>query len=150
MSEFTKHTYTVPDDALGQRLDKVLPQLVEGQSRSTLQNWIKQGWVLVDDEQPTQKDKLFGGEEIEVMVPAMREAEWVAQDIAIDVVFEDATMLVLNKPAGLVVHPGAGNPDGTLAERLAVSLSRTSWLAASWYCASSRQRHVRSYGGRQN
>lgn len=118
MPEFTKQTFIVPDDVLGQRLDKVLPKLVDGQSRSTLQNWIKQGWVLVDDEQPKQKDKLLGGEEIEVMVPQFRSSEWVAQDIPLDIVHEDEHMLVLNKPAGLVVHPGAGNPDGTLLNGL--------------------------------
>ncbi len=103
---------------LGQRLDKALTQLLDGQSRSTLQAWIKEGWVLVDDEPAKQKDKLLGGEFVEVMVPEMRETEWVAQDIPLDLVHQDDAMLVLNKPAGLVVHPGAGNPDGTLLNGL--------------------------------
>ncbi len=103
---------------LGQRLDKALTQLLDGQSRSTLQAWIKEGWVLVDDEPAKQKDKLLGGEFVEVMVPEMRETEWVAQDIPLDLVHQDNAMLVLNKPAGLVVHPGAGNPDGTLLNGL--------------------------------
>ena len=70
--------------------------------------------VLIDEEIPKQKDKVFGGEEIEVSVPEIRSGEWEAQDIALDIVHEDDDMMVVNKPAGLVVHPGAGNPDGTL------------------------------------
>lgn len=108
----------MPDEFFGLRLDKALPQLIEGQSRSTLQNWIKQGWVLVDDETPQQKLKMLGGEQIEVMVPEMRAAQWEAQDISLDIVHQDEAMLVVHKPAGLVVHPGAGNPDGTLLNGL--------------------------------
>lgn len=118
MNEFSKQTYVVPDEAVGQRLDKVLSSLVIGQSRSTLQTWIKQGWVLVDDEPARQKDKLLGGEQIEVLEPPSDAPDWVAQDIPIDIVYQDQHMLVIHKPAGLVVHPGAGNPDGTLLNAL--------------------------------
>lgn len=118
MAEQTKTNFIVPDEMLGQRLDKVLTQLVDGQSRSTLQSWIKQGLVLVDDEQAKQKDKLLGGELIEVTIPQVEQGEWIAQDIDLDIVHEDDAMMVLNKPAGFVVHPGAGNPDGTLLNAL--------------------------------
>jgi 23S rRNA pseudouridine1911/1915/1917 synthase len=118
VAEHTKTNFIVPDDCLGLRLDKVLAMLVEGQSRSTLQSWIKQGLVLVDDEQARQKDKLLGGELIEVTVPDAEPSGWIAEELSLDIVYEDDHMLVLNKPAGLVVHPGAGNPNGTLLNGL--------------------------------
>ncbi len=102
----------------GQRLDKALSGLCEEHSRSTIQSWIKQGLVVLDDEIPRQKDKVYGGEHIELAVPEIRQGEWQAQDIPIDIVFEDEHMLVVNKSAGLVVHPGAGNPDKTLLNAL--------------------------------
>ena len=103
---------------VGQRLDKALVQFCDGHSRSTIQLWIKQGLVLVDDEQPRQKDKVLGGEIVDVAVPEIRKGEWQAQDMDIDIVYQDDDMLVVNKPAGLVVHPGAGNPDATLLNAL--------------------------------
>lgn len=116
--EYTKHNYIVSDELVGQRVDKALAVLCQGHSRSAIQTWIKHGLVLVDDEHPKQKDKVFGGELIELSVPETRQGEWPAQDIAIERVHEDDDMLVINKPAGLVVHPGAGNPDNTLLNGL--------------------------------
>ena len=103
---------------LGLRVDKVLTELCDGYSRSTIQSWIKQGLVTLDDELPKQKDKVFGGEMVEIVVPEMQQGDWQAQDIKFEVIYEDVDMLVVNKPAGLVVHPGAGNPDGTLLNGL--------------------------------
>jgi len=111
-------SFTVPDELVGQRVDKVLAQLCKEVSRSTIQSWIKQGRVNVDEELPRQKDKVFGGELIEIDVPEVKKGEWEAQDLPINIVYEDSDMLVVNKPAGLVVHPGAGNPDGTLLNAL--------------------------------
>lgn len=113
-----RHSVTVPDSLYGQRVDKALTKLFEGQSRSTIQSWIKAGLVIMDDEAPKPKDKVYGGEVIDVDVPEIRQGEWEAQNIPIDIVFEDEFMMVLNKPAGLVVHPGAGNADGTLLNGL--------------------------------
>ena len=103
---------------VGQRVDKVLASLCVEHSRSSIQNWIKQGLVLVDEETPSQKDKMLGGESIEIELPEVRKGEWEAQAIEFEIVHEDDAMLVINKPAGLVVHPGAGNPDGTLLNGL--------------------------------
>lgn len=118
MDNTTKYQYIVPDDMLGQRLDKALATLCGDYSRSTIQSWIKQGLVMMDDELPKQKDKVYGGELLEVEVPQIRKGEWEAQDIGLDIVYEDDAMVVVNKPAGLVVHPGAGNPDKTLLNGL--------------------------------
>ena len=118
MENYTKYHFIVPDEMVGLRIDKALAQLCQDYSRSTIQAWIKQGLVVLDDEVPKQKDKVYGGEEIDLAIPDIRAGEWEAQDIPIDVVYEDEYMLVVNKPAGLVVHPGAGNPDGTLLNAL--------------------------------
>ena len=103
---------------IGQRLDKALSMLLDDYSRSTIQGWIKQGLVLNDDETSKQKDKVIGGESVDIAIPQIQRGEWEAQNIAIDIVYEDEDMLVINKPAGLVVHPGAGNPDQTLLNGL--------------------------------
>ncbi len=110
--------FVVPDDFFGQRIDKVLTMLCQDYSRSAVQTWIRQGLVLLDEEVPRQKDKVLGGETIEVVVPVQEQGDWEAQDIDINVVYQDDCMLVVNKPAGLIVHPGAGNPDGTLLNAL--------------------------------
>ena len=112
------HSYIVPDELFGLRIDKAITQLCEDYSRSTIQTWIKNGLVLLDDEVPKQKDKVLGGELLEVSIPNIRKGEWEAQDMPIDIVYEDDDMLVVNKHAGWVVHPGAGNPDRTLLNAL--------------------------------
>jgi 23S rRNA pseudouridine1911/1915/1917 synthase len=112
------YNYIVPDSMFGQRIDKALTNLCQDYSRSTIQTWIKGGLVMLDDEVPKQKDKVFGGELLEVSIPDIRKGEWEAQDLPIDIVHQDDDMLVINKPAGWVVHPGAGNPDGTLLNAL--------------------------------
>lgn len=110
--------FQVPDELFGLRVDKALTKLCQDYSRSTVQGWIKQGLVLLDDEVPRQKDKVLGGEVLEVSIPQQEQGDWEPQDIDIECVHEDQHMLVVNKPAGLVVHPGAGNPDGTLLNAL--------------------------------
>lgn len=102
----------------GRRLDQVLAEALPELSRSRLQKWIDEGCVLVDGEIRKRRHKLRGGEEVRVtLVPESRN-ECIAQDIPLDVLFEDDHLLVINKPAGLVVHPAAGNPDGTLQNAL--------------------------------
>jgi 23S rRNA pseudouridine1911/1915/1917 synthase len=118
LDNYTKYSFIVPDDMVGQRVDKVLAKLCPGYSRSALQGWIKQGLVEVDEELPRQKDKVYGGEVIELAIPEIRQGEWEAQEMALDIVYQDEFMMVVNKPAGLVVHPGAGNPDQTLLNGL--------------------------------
>jgi len=103
---------------VGKRIDKVIAVQCKGHSRSSIQAWIKQGLVIVDDEIPRQKDKVLGGERVEIEIPEAPDNEWQAQEIRLDVVYEDEAMLVIDKPAGLVVHPGAGNPDSTLLNGL--------------------------------
>jgi 23S rRNA pseudouridine1911/1915/1917 synthase len=103
----------------GQRLDRVLAALLPDLSRSRLQDLIGQGAVALND--ATIKDpnhRVKGGEHYSVAIPAAAPARPRGQDIPLDVVYEDKDLIVINKPAGLVVHPAAGNPDGTLVNAL--------------------------------
>lgn len=109
----------IPSSCAGLRLDRALAQLFPEHSRTRLQAWLKDGHVVLDGEVRDAKSKVWGGERLCVQEP---EPEAVLaerpEDIALDIVFEDASILVLNKPAGLVVHPGSGNWSGTLLNAL--------------------------------
>ena len=106
-------------DACGHRLDKVIAGLVPQFSRSRLQLWFDGGHVLVDGKPARGKDTAYGDEMV-VIVPqsAPEDAAYTPEEIALNIVFEDDHIMVINKPAGLVVHPGAGNWSGTLLNGL--------------------------------
>ena len=111
---------SVPDASLGRRLDQVLAELLPQHSRNRLQGWVRDGCVQVDGELELEpKRKVLGGELLLVAPPddAQLMTE-TPEDIPLDVVFEDETLIVINKPAGLVVHPGSGNWHGTLMNAL--------------------------------
>lgn len=111
---------TVPESGAGQRLDQILPALLPEHSRGRLQSWIREGRVTVDGRVEAEgKRRLRGGEALLVMpAPDEREAAGAAEDIPLSVIFEDKVLLVIDKPAGLVVHPGSGNWSGTLMNAL--------------------------------
>jgi 23S rRNA pseudouridine1911/1915/1917 synthase len=111
---------SVPADCGGQRLDQILARLLPQHSRNRLQNWIREGRVVVGGEVVTEpKQKLWGGEKIEVAeAPDERTESAAPEDIPLHIVHEDETLLILDKPAGLVVHPGSGNWTGTLLNAL--------------------------------
>jgi 23S rRNA pseudouridine1911/1915/1917 synthase len=101
------------------RLDQALARMLPEHSRSRLKAWIDAGHVTVDDEAWDAKRHVAGGERIDVAAPAKAGSIGdAAEDIALSVVYEDHDILVLDKPAGLVVHPGSGNRDGTLLNAL--------------------------------
>ena len=102
----------------GMRVDKALAELLPGYSRSAIQQWLKQSRVRHAGKSLKPSDRLRGNEQLDIAVPAVQPAEWLAQAMDIEVLYRDDDLLVLNKPAGLVVHPGAGNPDGTLLNGL--------------------------------
>ncbi len=119
MSEHIELTGTVPASCNGKRLDQTLAELFPDYSRSRLKTWITDGWVKVDDEVVDKpREKVITGMDITVNAEIMEEQRFEAQAIELDIVYEDDAILVLNKPAGLVVHPGAGTPDGTLLNAL--------------------------------
>jgi 23S rRNA pseudouridine1911/1915/1917 synthase len=107
------------DDVCGERLDKVIAQLIPQFSRSRLQQWITSGYVLVDGEAGHNKMTVLGGEEVIVSPqPAPEDNAYSPEPMALNIVFEDEAIVVINKPAGLVVHPAAGNWSGTLLNGL--------------------------------
>ncbi len=108
----------VPMEYAGDRFDHAAAQMFPEFSRSRLQSWIKSGELTLDGNPGKPKSKLFGGELLEINAQLEENQAWQAQDIPLDIVHEDASILVLNKPAGLVVHPAAGHADGTLLNAL--------------------------------
>ncbi|MEZ5504245.1 MAG: 23S rRNA pseudouridine(1911/1915/1917) synthase RluD [Halioglobus sp.] len=109
---------SVPQELHGSRLDRVAAQLFPAYSRSRLQGWIRKGELSVNGQQCRPRDKVAGGASLQIDAELEAEVDWQAQDIALDIVYEDASILVLNKPAGLVVHPAAGHAQGTLVNAL--------------------------------
>lgn len=118
MSEAIQRSAIVPPEQAGSRLDQVLAQLFPEFSRSRMQQWVRDGAVLVDGNARRPRDKVFGGEQIEVNAVLEDVISVRPQAIELDIVYEDAHLLVVNKPAGLVVHPGAGNLEGTVQNAL--------------------------------
>ncbi|SFA69123.1 ribosomal large subunit pseudouridine synthase D [Azotobacter beijerinckii] len=108
----------VPFELGGQRLDQVAAQLFSEHSRSRLAAWIKDGRLTVDGAVLRPRDTVHGGALLELDAEQQAQGEWVAQDIELGIVYEDEQILVLDKPAGLVVHPAAGHADGTLLNAL--------------------------------
>ena len=106
----------VPESCSGRRLDQALAELLPQHSRNRLQGWIRDGHVTLDDQPETEpKRKVLGGEVLLLAPPTdPRDLPEQPEDIPLDIVFEDETLIVVNKPAGLVVHPGSGNWNGTL------------------------------------
>lgn len=112
-------TETIPHSALGERLDMALVPLFPDYSRSRIQQWIKDGNVTLDGQVWRKpKQTVLGGEQVELIVEIISDLNAPAQDIPIDIVYEDDAVMIINKPVGFVVHPGAGNPDGTLMNAL--------------------------------
>jgi 23S rRNA pseudouridine1911/1915/1917 synthase len=111
-------TVTIEPHYAGQRLDQVMPQLFPEYSRSRLQEWIKAGQVTVDGEQWRPRDKVLGGERVELLARMEERLEDRPQEIPLELIYTDQDLLVINKPAGMVVHPAAGNPDGTMLNGL--------------------------------
>lgn len=108
----------IPDEQAGRRLDQVLAELFPDYSRSRLSQWIKAGRVRLDERLPRPRDPVQGGEQVCIEAELEPEGRVEAEAIPLDIVYEDADILVLHKPAGLVVHPAAGNPAGTLQNAL--------------------------------
>ncbi|MBC7697626.1 MAG: 23S rRNA pseudouridine(1911/1915/1917) synthase RluD [Bacteroidia bacterium] len=110
---------TIPHDLGGLRLDVALQRMLPEHSRSRLQAWIKDGLIMVNAQPSTSKTKVWGGEQVLVQVQVKPESyAYVAEDIPLTIIFEDEHILVVNKPAGMVVHPAAGNWSGTLLNAL--------------------------------
>ncbi len=111
--------FQIPTEYGGMRLDQALAKLLPEYSRSRLQEWVIGGQVKLNGAAATIKQKVWGGEKIEVTPQSIAaDQPYLAEDIALDIVFEDDSILIINKPVGLVVHPGNGNWEGTLLNAL--------------------------------
>jgi 23S rRNA pseudouridine1911/1915/1917 synthase len=110
---------TIPETLANKRLDQTLAKLFPQYSRSLLQRWIDDGQVMVDGKiQRKRREKVLLDQSITIHAKLKPDTRWQAQSIPLDIVYEDKALLIINKPAGLVVHPGAGVPDSTLANAL--------------------------------
>ena len=112
----------------GRRLDQILAELFPDFSRSRLQQWVKEEKVRVDGQLRRVRDRLHGGECIEVVAEVAAQEHDAPQAISIDAVYADESIVVINKPAGLVIHPAAGNRDGTLLNALLYHFPETASL----------------------
>ncbi|MBL1292388.1 MAG: 23S rRNA pseudouridine(1911/1915/1917) synthase RluD [Thiotrichales bacterium] len=109
---------TVSAECNGLRLDQALARMWSEYSRSRLKQWVDQGLVKVNDEGLRPRDKVFEGDVISLQPQQIPDETWSAEDIAINVVYDDDALMVVNKAAGMVVHPAAGNYNGTLVNAL--------------------------------
>ena len=112
------HEIVIPAEQAGQRLDQALASLLPDYSRSRLKGWIESGEVRVDGERRRPRDRVLGGESVTIVADIPLEVPAAPQEIPLDIVHSDRDVLVIDKPAGLVVHPGAGNPHSTLQNAL--------------------------------
>jgi len=118
MTQTIQLRLTIPDEMRGRRLDQALADLVQDYSRSRLQQWIRAGQVRLDERIPQVRERVQGGEAVCIDAELEAQTRSAPEDIPLRVVHADADLLVIDKPAGLVVHPAAGNPAGTLLNAL--------------------------------
>lgn len=110
---------TIPSSCSGMRLDLALSELITDLSRTKIVAWLKANHIIVNGKNPKPKDKVYGGENVVIMPVLGEEAQaFTANDIDLDIVYQDEHLIIINKPAGLVVHPGNGNWSGTLLNGL--------------------------------
>lgn len=109
---------TVPEELSGKRLDQVIAKLCSEHSRSRIQSWIKSGDVTVNNSNYKQRDHVNFGDVIEIDTEIQSTDSYEPEDIDLDIVYSDKDIIIINKQAGLVVHPGAGNPNHTLVNAL--------------------------------
>ncbi|NIC07989.1 23S rRNA pseudouridine(1911/1915/1917) synthase RluD [Billgrantia bachuensis] len=118
MPQIVEAQQRVPVSLAGSRLDQAAAELFADHSRERLKGWIKEGALTVDGRPGKPKDKMAGGEWLQLAAEVAEDARFEPEAIPLEVIHEDDEVLVIDKPAGLVVHPAAGNPDGTLLNAL--------------------------------
>jgi 23S rRNA pseudouridine1911/1915/1917 synthase len=108
----------IPERMTGNRLDASLSEMLPDYSRSKITTWIKSGYVLINQKTFKPKDKVGGSEIVFLTLNQKQSNDWIAEEIPLNIVYEDEDIIVINKQFGLVTHPGAGNWSGTLANAL--------------------------------
>jgi 23S rRNA pseudouridine1911/1915/1917 synthase len=116
--EFRTHAIDIPEELVGLRLDQALARLLPQYSRQRLQGWIEAGAVQLNGAVPRSKDRMLGGEQVRIAAQIEAETAVAGESLPVDVVYEDEALRIINKAAGVVVHPGAGNPTRTLQNAL--------------------------------
>jgi 23S rRNA pseudouridine1911/1915/1917 synthase len=111
-------TIIIPERMTGDRLDVALSEMLPDYSRSKITAWIKSGDALINNKAFKPKDKVNGSQMVSLSLNKKQSNDWSAENIALNIVFEDEDIIIINKPFGLVTHPGAGNWNGTLANAL--------------------------------
>src|SRR5258708_17276196 len=140
----------VPDPLAGLRLDKALAGMFPEHSRNRLQRWLKDGHVSLDSHAAKPKQKIWGGERVEIRSqPGPADTAFRAEAIALDIVYEDDDVLVINKPAGLGVHPGSGNWKGTLLNALLHRRPRLAAVPPAGIRPRPRQKHTGHFAAAQ-
>lgn len=110
--------FTIPVEESGARIDQVLARMMPEYSRARLSQWLSEGSIQVDGQCLKPKQRIIGGESVIVDATLEPEVDWSGQSMPLEIVHADDDLIVVNKPAGLVVHPGHGNPSGTLVNAL--------------------------------
>jgi 23S rRNA pseudouridine1911/1915/1917 synthase len=116
--EFRTHALTLKPDAGGLRFDQALARALPQYSRARIKAWIDGGAVEVDGRPLRAKDRVLGGEQVRIAAQLQPQVRLAPEALPLEVLFKDRQLLIINKPAGLVVHPGAGNPSHTLQNAL--------------------------------
>ena len=124
-----KKKFIVPNSSVGERADSVIHELMPEYSRAKIQAWIKKGFIKLDLENFTTKRKMIGGELIDVDIQPEEQAnQFSPEDIPLDIIYDDDDIIIINKPANLVVHPAAGNWSGTLLNGILYHFPKNSKL----------------------
>ena len=142
-----RHSLVIPQELAGIRLDQALGRLLDDYSRSLIKQWIDAGQVRVNDAGARPRDKTKRGDRIEVIAELQGATGLEPQEVAFGVVYADDDIVVIDKPAGVVVHPGAGNPDHTLVNGLLRAYPELAGPSARGPRPSHRQGDVRAVGG---
>ncbi len=117
MSDISIHLI-IPKIHQGQRLDAVMSHLLPKHSRTRIQNWIKSGDLLCNGGKCNSRDQVQGGEHIDINTQILTTSAYIGEKLPLETIYNDADIIIINKPAGLVTHPGAGNRSGTLVNAL--------------------------------
>jgi 23S rRNA pseudouridine1911/1915/1917 synthase len=112
------HNFVIPQELAGLRLDQAISKVLPVYSRTQIQEWIKNSALLVDGKPAKARDGVLGGETILIDAQPKQQPTFLAQQIDLNIIFEDDDLLIINKPVGMVVHPGTGNMEGTLLNAL--------------------------------
>jgi 23S rRNA pseudouridine1911/1915/1917 synthase len=108
----------IPERFAGCRIDTALSDMLTDYSRSKISSWVRSGRATINGNQFKPKDKAIGGEIVDFTVIEEPSIDWIAEDIKLDIIYQDQDIIIVNKPVGLVTHPGSGNWTGTLANAL--------------------------------